>query len=253
MLPSPLPQPAGERLQRHRRGHGHQHPAPQPPLQRSSTPACACAGQSRRHAGRSMGCISGPGLPHQRHHHGQSGIRQAYATGRGKIRRPRPHGDWRNTAGQAHPHHRHGARIRSTSACSSPPSPTLWRKAAEGISDIRDESDRNGMRMVIEPAGREPQVVLNHLFAPDPAPGQFFHQHAGAGGQPVPAEDPLPAPHPGRVPPKYQEEIIVRRTKYDLRKARSAPICWRACSSPRTTSTRSCTSSATATTTPSRT
>ena len=68
VLPCPVPQPAGKRLQRHRRGHGHQHPAPQP-----------AGGHRRLHlrAGRSQclpvrpdGAHQGTGLPHQGHHHG---------------------------------------------------------------------------------------------------------------------------------------------------------------------------------------
>ena len=56
-------------------------------------------------------------------------------------------------------------------------------KRLEGISDIRDESDRNGMRMVIElKRDANPQVVLNRLFSPDPAADYLCHQYAGSGG-----------------------------------------------------------------------
>jgi DNA gyrase subunit A len=61
-------------------------------------------------------------------------------------------------------------------------------------------------------------VVLNRLFAQTQLQSHLRHQYAGAGQQPVPAQDPVPAAHSGRIPP-YQEEIIVRRTQYDLRKA----------------------------------
>ena len=74
-------------------------------------------------------------------------------------------------------------------------------KRLEGISDMRDESDRNGMRIVIElKRDANPQVVLNRLFAQTQLQTTLRHQYAGAGQQPEPAEDPLPAPHSRRVP-----------------------------------------------------
>ena len=82
VLPSPVPQPAGQWLQRHRRGHGHQHPAPQP--HRGHRRRDLCAGRSGVYPPRPDGAHPRPRFP-TGHHHGRSGIRAAYATGRGRI------------------------------------------------------------------------------------------------------------------------------------------------------------------------
>ena len=95
-------------------------------------------------------------------------------------------------------------------------------KRLEGISDIRDESDRNGMRIVIElKRDANPQVVLNRLFAQTQLQTSFAINMLAL----VEVD--------GKLQPRilslrhildeyiaYQEQIIVRRTKYDLKKAR---------------------------------
>ena len=57
----------------------------------------------------------------------------------------------------------------------------MREKRLEGISDLRDESDRNGMRMVIElKRDANPQVVLNRLFAQTALQSSFSINTAGA-------------------------------------------------------------------------
>ena len=94
-------------------------------------------------------------------------------------------------------------------------------KRLEGISDIRDESDRNGMRIVIElKRDANPQVVLNRLFAQTQLQTTFAINMLAL----VEVD--------GKLQPRilslrhildqyiaYQEQVIIRRTKYDLRKA----------------------------------
>ena len=92
-------------------------------------------------------------------------------------------------------------------------------KRLDGISDIRDESDRTGMRIVVElKRDANAQVVLNRLFAQTQLQTHLCHQYAGPGEGPVSAKASLLR----EILDEYlsfQEEIILRRTRYDLRKA----------------------------------
>ena len=59
-------------------------------------------------------------------------------------------------------------------------------KKIEGISEIRDESDKSGMRAVIElKRGEMPEVILNQLFKHDAVAGQLRHEHGGAARRPA--------------------------------------------------------------------
>ena len=92
-------------------------------------------------------------------------------------------------------------------------------KRLEGISDIRDESDRNGMRMVIElKRDANPQVVLNRLFNQSQLQTTFaINMLALVQNQSQPKI--LSLRHIIDEYLAFQEEIIVRRTKFDLKKA----------------------------------
>ena len=92
-------------------------------------------------------------------------------------------------------------------------------KRLEGISDIRDESDRNGMRVVIElKRDANAQVVLNRLFAQTQLQTTFaINMLALVQNQRQPKI--LSLRHIIDEYLKFQEEIIVRRTRYDLKKA----------------------------------
>ena len=69
-------------------------------------------------------------------------------------------------------------------------------KRLEGISDIRDESDRNGMRIVIElKRDANPQVVLNRLFAQTQLQTTFAINMLALVDNQQPAQDPVPAAH----------------------------------------------------------
>ncbi len=92
-------------------------------------------------------------------------------------------------------------------------------KRIEGISDLRDESDRDGMRVVIElKRDAVPEVVQNQLFKLTPAAGLVRHQHAGDRRRPSeaahPASDALL-----QVFIEHRREVVTRRTVFELRKA----------------------------------
>ena len=93
-------------------------------------------------------------------------------------------------------------------------------KRIEGISGLRDESDRNGMRIVIElKRDANPQVVLNRLFAQTQLQTSFsINMLALVNNQRAPKI--LSLRHIIDEYLTFQEELIVRRTRFDLKKAR---------------------------------
>ena len=99
----PLPEPAGQRLRRHRRRHGHQHPAAQPRRGRS-TPSSRTSTTRRSTSTGLMKHVKGPDFPTGGVILGRGGIRDAYETGRGRVRRPRARAHRAAQAGQAGDH-----------------------------------------------------------------------------------------------------------------------------------------------------
>ena len=163
--------------------------------------------------------IKGPDFPTKGIIMGRSGIRAAYATGRGRI-----------VVRARHEFEEFGhdrTRIVITELPYQVNKRTLIKSLAdqvedkrlEGISDIRDESDRNGMRMVIElKRDANPQVVLNRLFSQSQLQTTFsINMMALVDNQHQPKI--LSLRHIIDEYLAFQEEIIVRRTRYDLKKA----------------------------------
>lgn len=165
-----------------------------------------------------MTCIKGPDFPTSGIIMGKSGIRSAYATGRGKITlRARTEIEEIKANKMAIiitelPYMVNKARLQENIAN------LVKEKRIEGITDIRDETDRNGMRVVIElRRDANPQIVLNHLF-------NYTQMQDTVGvimlalvdGQPkiMTLKEML------EEYIKFQKEVIRRRTQYDLRKAR---------------------------------
>ena len=165
--------------------------------------------------------IHGPDFPTRGIIMGRSGIRAAYATGRGRI-----------TVRARHECEEFGkdrTRIIITEIPYQVNKRMLIKNMAdqvedkrlEGISDIRDETDRNGMRIVIElKRDANPQVVLNRLFAQTQLQTTFAINMLAL------------VEVNGKLQPKilslrhildeyiaYQEQIIIRRTRFDLKKA----------------------------------
>ena len=163
--------------------------------------------------------ISGPDFPTGGIIMGRSGIRAAYATGRGKVV-VRARTEFEEFAGDR-------VRIIVTELPYQVNKRQLIKaiadqvkdKRIEGISDLRDETDRKGMRIVIElKRDANPQVVLNNLFKQTSLQSSFgIIMLALVDDQKQPRILSL-----RQIIDEYlnfQMEVLTRRTQYDLRKA----------------------------------
>ena len=165
-----------------------------------------------------MECIKGPDFPTAGIIMGRAGIRAAYATGRGKITlRARAEIVENEKTGRFSivvtelPYQVNKARLIESIA------DLVKDKRIEGIADINDYSNREGMRMVIDlKRDANPQVVLNHLFQYTQLQISYgIIQLAHVNGEPKT----LTLKEILQQYIDYQCEIITRRTKYDLKKA----------------------------------
>ncbi len=163
--------------------------------------------------------VKGPDFPTRGIIMGRSGIRAAYATGRGRVVIRARHefeefGKDRTRIVITEIPYQVNKRMLIKNMADQ-----VEDKRLEGISDIRDESDRNGMRIVIElKRDANPQVVLNRLFSQTQLQTSFaINMLALVDNQSQPKI--LSLRHIIDEYLKFQEEIIVRRTKYDLKKA----------------------------------
>ena len=164
--------------------------------------------------------ISGPDFPTGGIIMGRSGIRAAYATGRGKV------------VVRARTEFEEFGKDRMRIIVTELPyqvnkrqlikniSEQVKDKRLDGISDLRDETDRNGMRMVIElKKDANPQVVLNNLFKQTALQSSFgIIMLALVDDQKQPKILSL-----RQILDEYlafQMEVLTRRTQYDLKKAR---------------------------------
>ena len=163
--------------------------------------------------------VQGPDFPTKGIIMGRSGIRAANATGKGKI------------VVRGRTEFEEFGRDRTRIVITELPYQVNKRmliknmaeqvedKRLEGISDIRDETDRNGMRVVIElKKDANPQVVLNRLFKQTSLQTSFaVNMLALVDDQTQPKILSLRGILDEYI--AFQEEIIVRRTRYDLKKA----------------------------------
>ncbi len=163
--------------------------------------------------------IKGPDFPTRGIIMGRSGIRAAYATGRGRIivrgrTEFEEHGQGRIRIIVTELPYQVNKRSLVESIADQ-----VKEKRLEGISDLRDESDRNGMRIVIElKKDANPQVVLNRLFAQTALQSSFsVNMLALVDHQTQPKI--LSLRHVLDEYLSFQEEVIIRRTQYDLKKA----------------------------------
>ena len=164
--------------------------------------------------------VTGPDFPTGGIIMGRSGIRAAYATGRGKV------------VVRARTEFEEFGKDRMRIIVTELPYQVNKRqmikniaeqvkdKRLEGISDLRDETDRNGMRVVIElKKDANPQVVLNNLFKQTALQSSFgIIMLALVDNQKQPKILSLRQIIDEYL--KHQEEILTRRTQYDLKKAR---------------------------------
>ena len=162
--------------------------------------------------------VLGPDFPTAPIILGTSGIRSAYTTGRGSIlMRSRAHveegrGDRRSIVLTAIPYQvgKNGLVEKIAEAAKD--------KRIEGVSDIRDESNREGVRIVIElKRDATAEVVLNQLWRHTPAQSSFpANMLAIRGGRP----ETLALRDIIESFVKFREEVITRRAKFELLKAR---------------------------------
>jgi DNA gyrase subunit A len=162
--------------------------------------------------------VPGPDFPTAPLILGQAGARSAYHTGRGSIIMRARHkveegrGDRQSIVLTAIPYQvgKNGLVERIAEAAKD--------KRIEGVADIRDESNREGVRVVIElKRDATPEVVLNQLWRHTPAQSSFpANMLAIRGGRP----ETLNLRDIIEAFVKFREEVITRRTKFELNKAR---------------------------------
>jgi DNA gyrase subunit A len=166
-----------------------------------------------------MAFIPGPDFPTGAFINGRDGIVEAYRTGRGRIYlRARHHFEEDDKNGKVSiifteiPYMVNKARLIEKIA------ELVKDKKIEGITELRDESDKDGMRIVVELRRNEmPEVVLNNLFAQTQLQGVFgINTVALVDGQPrtLNLKELLEAFV------KHRREVVTRRTIFELRKAR---------------------------------
>ncbi len=164
-----------------------------------------------------MKLVPGPDFPTGGFLWGREGIAQAYQTGRGtftmraKVAVEQVSKDRQNIVVTEIPYQVNKARLIERIAN------LVQDKKVEGIADVRDESDREGMRIVIEvKKGEEPEIILNNLYKYTQMQESFgMILLAIVGGQPR---------EMGLVEilrhfVEHRVEVVRRRTQYDLRKA----------------------------------
>jgi DNA gyrase subunit A len=167
-----------------------------------------------------MEYLPGPDFPTAGLINGAQGIYEAYSTGRGRIyMRARSHIETRESSGKQSiivtelPYQVNKARLLEKIA------ELVKEKKVEGITELRDESDKDGMRVVFElRRGEVPEVVLNNLYKHTAMQSVFgINMVALVDGQPklLNLRQVLEA-FVG-----HRREVVTRRTLFDLRKARN--------------------------------
>ncbi|KEA65435.1 DNA gyrase subunit A [Marinobacterium lacunae] len=166
-----------------------------------------------------MEFIPGPDFPTGGIINGRAGILQAYRTGRGRIYvRAKHHIEEHPKNGRPMlviteiPYQLNKARLIEKIA------ELVKEKKIEGISELRDESDKDGMRIVIElRRGEVPEVIINNLFAQTALQSVFgINMVALVDGQPKILD--LKSALECFI--RHRREVVTRRTVYELRKAR---------------------------------
>ena len=150
-----------------------------------------------------MQYIPGPDFPTAGIINGTAGIHAAYRTGRGRVRmRARAEIEVNEDNGREAivvteiPYQVNKARLIEKIA------ELVKEKKLEGISELRDESDKDGMRIFIEvKRGESAEVVLNNLYQQTQMESVFAHQHGRAGRRPPAAAEPQADPRSLRPPP----------------------------------------------------
>jgi DNA gyrase subunit A len=164
--------------------------------------------------------IKGPDFPTAGIIQGSEGIRNAYTTGHGKVVvRAKAHVTSQSAGGRQQivvselPYQTNKAALVEAIA------DLVRNKKVDGISDLRDESDRQGMRIVIElKKEAQPQKILNNLYKHTAMQSSFFvNMLALVDGQPrvISLKEAL------QNFINFRQQVITRRSKYDLKQARA--------------------------------
>jgi DNA gyrase subunit A len=162
--------------------------------------------------------VPGPDFPTGGYIYGRSGIQAAYETGRGqftmraKAAIERPTKEKQQIVITEIPYQVNKSKVIERIA------ELVQDKKIEGVSDIRDESDREGMRIVVEiKRGEQPEVVLNNLYKFTQLQETFgMIMLAIVAGQPRT----LSLIEAIQLFIEHRVNVVRRRTEYDLRKAR---------------------------------
>jgi DNA gyrase subunit A len=164
-----------------------------------------------------LSLVPGPDFPTGAYLYGKSGIKSAYETGRGqftmraKAAIERPTKEKQQIVITEIPYQVNKSKVIERIA------QLVQEKKIEGISDVRDESDRDGMRIVVElKRGEQPEVILNNLFKHTQLQENFgMIMLAIVNGQPRI----LPLIEAIQLFIDHRVNVVRRRTAYDLRKA----------------------------------
>ena len=161
--------------------------------------------------------ITGPDFPTGGIIFGSKGVSQAYKTGRGKITvRSKFTLEETKTGRDVIIVHEIPYQVNKANLIVKI-ADQIRDKKIDGISDLRDESDRNGLRIVIElKKGATPQIILNQLFSQTQLQTNFnVNSLALVKGKPqlLNLKDMI------RHYVEHRREVIIRRTQHDLRKA----------------------------------
>lgn len=167
-----------------------------------------------------MQFVTGPDFPTGAEIWGQEGIRNAYATGRGRIIVQAKHEletvnrqDRQRLVFTEIPYQVNKANLVARIA------ELIKQRKVEGVSEVRDESDRSGMRVVLElRRGAAVPVILNNLYKHTPLRSSFSANMIGlVSGMPRI----LTLKQALKHYIEFREEVIRRRAEFDLRKARA--------------------------------
>jgi len=164
-----------------------------------------------------MSCIKGPDFPTGGMVYAGQGLQDAYKTGRGSVKiRGKVEIETRKKGGEA-------VVIKeipyalNKSGLVEKIAGLINERRIDGVSDLRDESDRNGIRIVLDlRRGTIPEIVINTLYKYTPLETSFgFNMLAVAGNRPqlLTLKTALAAFL------EHRREVVVRRSRYDLRKS----------------------------------
>ena len=167
-----------------------------------------------------MQFVTGPDFPTGAEIRGQEGIRDAYATGRGRVMMQAKH-EMEDVPRQERqrmvfteiPYQVNKSNLIIRIA------ELIKQRKLEGVSEVRDESDRSGMRVVLElRRGAPAPVILNNLYKHTPLRSSFSVNMIGLVGG-MPRVLTLKAALRHYI--EFREEVIRRRAEFDLRKAQA--------------------------------